>query len=218
MTHAGTITYSVENKKFFETGFTIGSKTVSLEAAEELAKRYNDSHQEAIKINEETLRVIKELKARQIEILSTDRFTGYRHDKSVWLVRDGKEKVIVTTHNEIKIDDRWVPEWNTPLYPEIPFEEAITRLRQAGYEVTVKQVEPQWPSVTRGDRVKAPDGEEWLVAILETGKFGLVNLKDGSRWSNPVKYNYDTNKSVISLKDLVNTNGYNAKYVWKLIK
>jgi hypothetical protein len=218
MTHAGTITYSVENKKFFETGFTIESKTVfSLEAAEELAKRYNDAHRKAIEVNEETLRVIKELKARQIEILSTDRFTGYRHDKSVWLVRDGKEKVVVTSHNEIKTDDRWVPEWNTPFYPEIPFKEAITRLREAGYEVTVKQVEPQWPLVTRGNQVESPDGQRWLVAIIEPGKFGLVSLKDGARWSDPISYGSNPNL-IMSLKDLVNRNAYNSQYVWKLIK
>lgn len=141
------------------------------------------------------------------EILSTDVFWGDTDDNvSVFVVREGREALLVDCDGEKWTNEHW--EDHSPqgmgCLSHIAFDEGIRRMRQAGWDVQVKQVEPpkpQWPMVKMGDKVKHRTSGVFIVAQVDTHKAALIG-PDGNRWSRPADM-AEIGTREYSLEDLV---------------
>jgi len=147
------------------------------------------------------------------EVLSTDNFSIYKNSKDTWLVRDGKEAVVVASGSP-SFDDHWEDACLFDDYVACSFEEGVRRMREAGWDVTVTQVKPEWPIVKKGNRVMNPEGEIYIVAVISPFSLGLIDISDGERWTEPVKCNIE---KPINLQSLVNVYS-KEEYPWKVVQ
>lgn len=145
----------------------------------------------------------------KFEVLSTDRFLGYETDPSLWLVRGEQEtwvvhrcwktnKVVPTSMQTWARTFKGGANWLT-------FHEGIRRMREAGWDVQVKQVEPPappkptWPNVTMGDKVKHVRRGVFIVSVFDVNKIGLTSIETGCRWTAPIDLTFGEHVSLEKL-------------------
>ena len=129
----------------------------------------------------------------KFEVLSTDRFLA--EFTSLWVVRGNQEAWVVGVGG---LDLRPSPvefhKWHPTFKGSadwLTFDEGIRRMREAGWDVQVKQVEPpappkpQWPTVKAGDKVKHESFGTYIVAQIDSHSAALICLESGNRWSAP---------------------------------
>jgi hypothetical protein len=147
------------------------------------------------------------------EILSTDRFSAFKNDNSCWIIRDGKEKLVVETKHRITNKETWREEYMISECEYITFEEGVRRMRESGWIVTVKQVLPEWPLASQGMKFKhLPTGLVYIVTKLY-GKTWLNSITEGNVYAEPV----DTGYVSFTLGDLVKEDPNTEPQDWEII-